>query len=838
MMMTGKSTRLKILFFVPLFLWTCGGGGGSTAPEPPQLPTVTNIEVTTLEDTPTTFAFTGTDPLNSALSYSVSTQPQHGAISISGGAGTYTPNANYNGQDVIAYLATSVNGNSNIGTIIITITAVDDEPNTMDVTATTDEDNAVTITLEAEEYDGDNIQFNVTGNPSNGSVTISGTTATYTPNQDWFGTDTFNFEAVDVSSKSILNNATATITVNPINDAPLANNMSVSTDENRIKQLDITLDVTDVDGDNLTYSIVSDVSDGSTSINGDVVTYIPNQDWNGTDTFTFKANDGTVDSNIGNVTIGVNAVNDAPAVNDITLSTNEDISVLPVQFDGNDIDGDSITYSIVTSPSNGVLSTINGNLVGYAPTPNWNGTDTFTYKANDGTLDSNIGAVTITVAAINDAPTVMNITDIQVSINTSVDITLLGSDVDGDDLTYSIVDNPTTGTVNISGDVATFTANSIGEHTFTYKANDGMLDSETGTVILNENWEYSTYGGTGQEWGLTVRQTSDGGYILGGFNEDNKMYIIKTNIYSGEEWSNTYDTGYVSSITQLSDDSFIFVGSGGGSNDIRLIKINSSGTVEWNKGLSVDDNNIGVGFSGQHSFQLTSDGGYIIAGGVRLISNGMGDAYAIKTDANGNQLWSKTYEGLSVGDDGFTSVEQTSDGGYIFAGQTRHSSKGAQFYLVKTDANGTEEWSADYGGSAGDGVQSVEQTSDGGYILSGVGNGSEGYVVKTDATGQIEFEMNDSEAYFNHGIEASDGGYIIIGNSQGSGNADLLVLKLSASGNQEWRKEYGGSNYDSGNSIAKTSDGGYVVFGWTGSYGAGSDDMYLINIDSEGNRIF
>ena len=193
----------KILFFIPLFLWACGGGG-STAPEPPQLPTVTNIEVTTLEDTPTTFAFTGTDPLNSALSYSVSTQPQHGAISISGGAGTYTPSPNYNGQDVIAYIATSINGNSNIGTIIITITPVDDEPNTMDVSVTTDEDNPVTMTLEAEEVDGQTIQFNVTGNPSNGSVAIAGTIATYTPNQDWNGTDTVSYTHLTLPTKRIV----------------------------------------------------------------------------------------------------------------------------------------------------------------------------------------------------------------------------------------------------------------------------------------------------------------------------------------------------------------------------------------------------------------------------------------------------------------------------------------------------------------------------------------------------------------------------------------------------------------------------------------------------------
>tara|TARA_B100001057_G_scaffold312876_1_gene312969 strand:+ start:39 stop:1970 length:1932 start_codon:yes stop_codon:yes gene_type:complete len=294
----------KILLLLPFFLWTCGGGGGSTEPEPPQLPTVTNIEVITLEDTAKTFALTGTDPNNLALTYSISTQPQHGTISISGGAATYSPNANYHGQDVIAYLASSTNGNSNIGTIIITITPVDDEPNTMDVTATTDEDNSVTLTLEAEEYDGENIEFQVRNNPSNGSVAISGTTATYTPNQDFNGTDTFNFEAVDSSNRSVLNVATATITVNPINDAPKVNDIYYSDSYVYINEsINIPLSGEDVDNDNLTYTIVEQPSKGTVTVNGNVATFTGSA--GGDDSFTFKANDGQVDSNVASVFLDI-----------------------------------------------------------------------------------------------------------------------------------------------------------------------------------------------------------------------------------------------------------------------------------------------------------------------------------------------------------------------------------------------------------------------------------------------------------------------------------------------------------------------------------------------------
>ena len=152
---------------------------------------------------------------------------------------------------------------------------------------------------------------------------------------------------------------------------------------------------------------MSDASNGSTSISGSIVTYTASSDFEGTDTFTYKVNDGEYDSNTATVSITVDA-EDAPTTNDISASTNEDIAVT-ITLDGADEDGDSLTYSIVSSVSNGTLlgvnsGVVNGNQVTFTPTANWNGTDTFTYKANDGTSDSNTSTVTITVSAINDVP--------------------------------------------------------------------------------------------------------------------------------------------------------------------------------------------------------------------------------------------------------------------------------------------------------------------------------------------------------------------------------------------------------------------------------------------------
>jgi len=286
--------RLSLIFSV-LFLYTCGGGGGKKATGPvvpTQPPTVNNLTLTTNEDTPTTFTMTGTDPGGFALTFSIATDPQHGTLTTSGAAGTYTPNANYNGTDIFGYIATNGTLASVAGVATITIVPQDDNPNTMNVSAVTDEDNAVEITLEAEEYDGDTISFNIKDNPTSGSVTISGDKATYTPNANYYGADSFTFEAVDTSAKKILNTATASLTINPINDAPTIDDMS---EQEGIEDTDLTITLTgnDIEGDNLSFEVETAPTQGSITNNGTSFTYSPNQDFYGADSLTYVAYDGT-----------------------------------------------------------------------------------------------------------------------------------------------------------------------------------------------------------------------------------------------------------------------------------------------------------------------------------------------------------------------------------------------------------------------------------------------------------------------------------------------------------------------------------------------------------------
>ena len=294
--------RILLITFSVLFVFTCSSSPTKSEPAP-QAPTVNNLSITTNEDTPATFTMTGTDPEGAALTFSVSTQPQNGAVTASGAAGTYTPNENFNGTDTFAYIATDGGLSSTAGLVTVTVTAVDDDPNTMNVSAITDEDNAVVITLEAEEYDGDTISFNVKDNPTSGSVTISGDKATYTPNENYFGADSFTFEAVDTTAKKILNTATASITINPINDAPTATDVEADAYDNQ--SIDIDLPIEDVDEDNLSIQIVDNPSKVTLSLNGSSVTvYNPNHYW-GTDSFTYQAYDGTTYSETKTVSLGM-----------------------------------------------------------------------------------------------------------------------------------------------------------------------------------------------------------------------------------------------------------------------------------------------------------------------------------------------------------------------------------------------------------------------------------------------------------------------------------------------------------------------------------------------------
>src|SRR5205823_5931995 len=376
-------------------------------------------------------------------------------------------------------------------TFTITITAVNDAPVAANDSYATNEDTPLSVAAPGvlandTDVDGDALTAVVVASPSHGVLTLNADGGfSYAPAANYNGADSFTYKTNDGLLDS--NVATVNLSVAPVNDAPVANAQNVTTAEDTAKP--ITLTASDVDGDALTYSIVSGPSHGSLSGAAPNVTYTPAANYNGPDSFTFKANDGTADSAAATISITVTAVNDAPVAANDAYSTNEDtalnVAAAGVLANDSDVDGDALTAILVSSPAHGsVTLNANGSFT-YTPAANYNGGDSFTYKANDGALNSNVATVSITVTAVNDAP-VANAQSATTAEDTAKAITLTASDVDGDTLTYSIVSGPLHGSLSGTAPNVTYTpaANYNGPDSFTFNANDSTIDSNVATVSV------------------------------------------------------------------------------------------------------------------------------------------------------------------------------------------------------------------------------------------------------------------------------------------------------------------------------------------------------------------
>ncbi|MHA2277921.1 MAG: hypothetical protein ACXAC2_19235, partial [Candidatus Kariarchaeaceae archaeon] len=243
----------------------------------------------------------------------------------------------------------------------------------------------------------------------------------------------------------------------------------------------------------------------------------------------------------------------------------------------------------------------------------------------------------------------------------------------------------------------------------------------------------------------------------------------------------------------------------------------------------------------------TIDGGYIIAGTTASFGAGSDyDVWLIKTNSFGNETWNKTYGGS--GSDKGRSVQLTNDNGYIITGTSNSFGPGGyDAYLIKTTSNGSEEWNETYGGSSTDNGYSVEQTSDNGYIISGytesydVGSGDV-WLIKTGPMGNETWNNTFGGTSEDGGrdiLHSSDGGYVIIGYTQSYslGSSDIWLVKVEGNGSEEWNKTFGGGSNDRGFSIKKTNKGGYVFTGFTWSFGAGANDAWLIETDEWGSIV-
>ena len=330
---------------------------------------------------------------------------------------------------------------------------------------------------------------------------------------------------------------------------------------------------------------------------------------------------------------------------------------------------------------------------------------------------------------------------------------------------------------------------------------------------------------------------------------ESDFWLIKTDNSGNMEWNKTYGgTGYevATCLVQTIDGGYALTGqtesSGAGLGDFWLVKTDEQGNMEWSRAYG------GTRREEAYSMVQTSDGGYALTGytysfGTR--QEGIlldGDIWVVKTDTSGNMQWNKTYGG--TGDDWARSIIQTNDGGYAIAGRTGSFGTGgsSDFWLIKTDANGNMMWNRTYGGIGNERAYSLIKTSDGGYALAGVSNSfgageNSFWLVKTDSLGNMEWNQTyGREAAATTLVETADGGYALTGGttSLGFGNSDVWLIKTDSSGNMEWNHVYGGERNDAANALVENSDGGYTLAGGTESFGAGSHDVWLIRTSELG----
>ena len=440
-----------------------------------------------------------------AITAVLGTTTAHGTLSLNAdGSLTYTPVADYNGTDSFTYQSNDGTNNSAIVTVLLTITPVNDAPVTSNDVISTNEDVAVQISVLTNDNDIDNVidatTVVIVTAPLHGSASVNATTGvvTFTPALDYNGGDSFTYTVNDESG-AVSNIATVSITIDPVNDAPVAINDNISTSEDVAVAITVSSNDTDVDNalDLTTVVVATNPAHGTTSVNATtgVITYTPSADYFGNDSFTYTIKDvsgGT--SNAATVTIDVTPVNDAPVSVADNANTIQNIAVpITVLANDSDIDNtlDVASVVITQNPANGTVSvnTTTG-VVTYTPALDFLGTDSFSYTVDDisGAM-SNVSPVSILVEPPNQPPVALDDETTYASL-LSVTIDVMANDGDPDntlaELSLISVTQPSGGSVSIVNGKVVLQPQGTeqADITFTYRISDPEGLTDVGTVTV------------------------------------------------------------------------------------------------------------------------------------------------------------------------------------------------------------------------------------------------------------------------------------------------------------------------------------------------------------------
>ena len=476
-----------------------------------------NVSVT--EQTSYIINLVASDADGDALTYSIVDTSSNGTAVLSGRTVTYTSNSDTAVSDSFTFKVNDGVSDSSKATVTITITPINDSPTANSQSnVNADENIEKSITLTGSDAEGDNLSFILVTAPKNGRLldpgngnktifngTLSSNLVTYLSMSDKATSDSFVFKSYD--GNSVSENASVSISINQVNDSPIAIGDDIVLTEE--VPTNIVLTATDPDGSTPTIFKITSLTNGNltdpgngnsvitagTTLKGNTVTFTSNNLAN-SDSFTFVANDGFLDSKESTVTIKI--ITDAPTANPQNVTAIEQVDK-KITLLGTDKEGDNLTYIISSLPTTGILkdggvtitavqlpkNTTNTDLV-YNSNSDTVLTDNFKFKVNDGISDSSAAIVSITIDPVNDKPVAIAQSNVVATEQTLLAITLNGTDPDGDVLTYTIVDIPTNGTAVLLGSKLSYTSNSDTaiSDSFTFKVNDGKLDSDKATVSI------------------------------------------------------------------------------------------------------------------------------------------------------------------------------------------------------------------------------------------------------------------------------------------------------------------------------------------------------------------
>lgn len=455
--------RYCIILF--MFLLSCNS---SETPEN-KAPQAFGQAISTGQGTPVDIFVEGKDADGDKLTIKVEQNPSHGQITISNLTIRYSPNPDFSGLDIIKVSLSDGKATSNIATIAITVNRGNSLPTLATSFFSVLENTITDINLEVEDLDNDPLTYEMTAHPQNGTITGAFPNLRYQGNPNFYGSDSFGFRVSDGIGES---NFIVGIIVQEVDNSPIFTITSYDIQEDTPTA--ITLQATDES--TLSYTIITQPNNGVLSGTAPNLTYTPNSNYHGTDSFQVSASD-RVNQTTQTISLVIHAVNDAPTADSFTLSINEDTNtVMPLA--GHDVDEDSLTFEISTPPNNATIVFEGGNWV-LKPEENFNGQIVFGYKAFDGELRSAEATATINVQPVNDAPIASAVVKSGIQ-NVPMTFNIPVQDAEGGPITIEILEAPK-GTLSINETLITYTPQTdfIGYDGFLFRAKDAQGATST-----------------------------------------------------------------------------------------------------------------------------------------------------------------------------------------------------------------------------------------------------------------------------------------------------------------------------------------------------------------------